>query len=933
MRWLRLFLGLAFLQSVLGSTAVMGQRGLAGVVHKQERARERAQRWAVLIGVNKYEDEQGIGSLKYCVPDMKLLRQVLTGPRGGFHPDNVLLMTDDAADRLHRPTYPNMVTMIPRWLEDVGPKDGVLIAFAGHGMEENGKCYLLPCDAKRGALQLTSVSVPQIREWLEACRAERKILVLDACHSGAGRAPGQMSERMKEELETGHGFVRLASCDTKQKSSEDDTLGHGVFTYHFVQGLQGKGDLDGDGRVDADEAYRYVSREVGRWAREHGVDQDPLWSGRKSGPFTLTYAGQRVARKEERKQDTPLADLLIRLDPADAAVKVDGQPVPVRERGRLAFTRVEPGRHELEVGKAGYARVEKVIDVPATGAEGTVQLSPVVTHVTVYRGAAPKVVGELLSQAGDKITVKIVRGTATFRMTYRKEQYTKIEKREVPVGESFVQIRGKTPMVDEEPAVAAAMPQGDIDEQVKLFQERWAANEKQLQEAVKEFGKASPEVRQIEQQKQALQAQAVGLARKVSGEIQRAEQFRQNLLAQGRGHDSLVVQAAAREVAGKQSLLSELWEALPDNLRETNVIKGAALRWEQVYGKWTFENGTARVVEQISPAPAGEVGQLALGGVDAADYVFRVRLIPQGRYYKDYGIVFRAVDRNNFYYLGLYHRALIVNIDGRGLQAPGHIIARMPDGVDISQALLEVRLIGSDIRILADGRQIMQVTDSTFTHGRVGLRTYTKDDGGYSDYVQILSSFDGRGSSLPLRKDHTTDPKPAKAAQSEIVPAEKQGGTRMAEAVATWMGTVPGNVRWTETGLDVQPGDTLRFSATGRVRPGPKDDRTWGRPVGPSGMDIRPGFIPVSGARHTCLIGRIGANGKLFAIGASKQVTVREETGRLWLSVNDENVNDNSGAFRVTVRLVARTLRGRRERSGATQSQTGNGRLVKPVDE
>ena len=281
---------LVFLAATLWSPVLPAQKGPAGVVSREQQGIERKQRWAVLIGVNTYEDEQGIGPLKYCVADMKLLSEVLTGPRGGFQRENVLLMTDSAEQSIHRPTYSNMVTMIPRWLEDVGPEDDVLIAFSGHGMAEDDQCYLLPGDAKRGALRLTSVGVPQVREWLEGCRAQRKVLILDACHSGAGKAPGQMSEEMMAELEKGHGFVRLASCDTTQKSSEAPELGHGVFTYHLAQAIQGKGDLDRDGRVGADEAYRYVAREVQLWARRKGLDQDPVLSGRwVGGPSTLAY--------------------------------------------------------------------------------------------------------------------------------------------------------------------------------------------------------------------------------------------------------------------------------------------------------------------------------------------------------------------------------------------------------------------------------------------------------------------------------------------------------------------------------------------------------------------------------------------------------------------------------------------------------------------
>ena len=332
----------------------------------EQRSLERQRRWAVLIGVNKYEDEQGIGSLKHCEADMKLLYEVLTGPNGGFQRKNVLLMTADAENVLHRPTFSNMVTMIPRWLADVKPDDDVLVAFAGHGIVEDGQCYLLPSTAKRGALRLTSVSVPQVREWVEGCRAKRKVLILDACHSGAGRAVGKMGDEWKRQLEVGHGYLRLASCDTSQKSNESPALGHGVFTFCLAKGLQGRADLDGDGRIGVDEAYRYVAKEVRRWSREQGLEQDPVMSGRVvGGQLTLCYAPPKKEETAEVVDAAGMVDLLLRIRPADAEVLVDGEPVALKERGRVAFVRLLPGRHILEVHKDGHVRLEKVLEVPA----------------------------------------------------------------------------------------------------------------------------------------------------------------------------------------------------------------------------------------------------------------------------------------------------------------------------------------------------------------------------------------------------------------------------------------------------------------------------------------------------------------------------------------------------------------------------------------
>jgi len=276
------------------------------VVRRVDIQEERARRWAVLIGVDKYQDEVGIGSLKSCAADMKLLNYILTGPNGGFADENVLLMTADAEDPGHRPTYSNIVTMVPRWLADAGEQDDVLIAFSGHGVTENDEPYLLPSTARRGNLRQTAIPLAFFREWIDACRAERKILVLDACHAGAGKDAPAMSTAFEEELAKGTGFVKLASCGPDQKSNEDPALespvgkGHGVFTYYLAEGLQGGADYDRDGRVDADESYRYAYKKTNVWARGKGLRQDPMKSGSVTGVMTIGYYRDTGQLEEER---------------------------------------------------------------------------------------------------------------------------------------------------------------------------------------------------------------------------------------------------------------------------------------------------------------------------------------------------------------------------------------------------------------------------------------------------------------------------------------------------------------------------------------------------------------------------------------------------------------------------------------------------------
>ena len=108
---------------------------------------------------------------------------------------------------------------------------------------------------------------------------------------------------------------------------------------------------------------------------------------------------------------------------------------------------------------------------------------------------------------------------------------------------------------------------------------------------------------------------------------------------------------------------------------------------------------------------------------------------------------------------------------------------------------------------------------------------------------------------------------------------------------------VDASAQWTDTGVDVRAGQRVRFRATGEVRwgPGRKDG-----PAGEGGSHSNAGR-PMPSRPGAALIGRVGPGQDLFFIGDDEgEIRVRN-SGRLYLGVNDDYLQDNSGAFRVVV--------------------------------
>jgi hypothetical protein len=103
--------------------------------------------------------------------------------------------------------------------------------------------------------------------------------------------------------------------------------------------------------------------------------------------------------------------------------------------------------------------------------------------------------------------------------------------------------------------------------------------------------------------------------------------------------------------------------------------------------------------------------------------------------------------------------------------------------------------------------------------------------------------------------------------------------------------------RWTDTGISVRAGQTIYISANGKVRWGP------GRQDGPAGERNSPrnDARPIPSRPAAALIGRIGDGDNYFFIGDEGDAIRLRDSGRLYLGINDDYLQDNSGAFRVTV--------------------------------
>ncbi len=223
------------------------------------------QRWAVVIGVSKYESKN-IPSLKYASADARSFYHFLKSDRAGPF-DHVLLLTDSAA------TGAAMRKALFVYLQQAKWNDLVVIYFAGHGAPDPNRpdnLYLLPTDAKLDAMASTAFPMWDVKTALRRqISADRVLVIADACHSAGatqGALGGAKSNQIAgsfAQLFTPSRRLIMTAANSNEFSLEGPQWGgHGVFTHYLIEGLDGKADENHNGIVSFQELFDYVSKSV-----------------------------------------------------------------------------------------------------------------------------------------------------------------------------------------------------------------------------------------------------------------------------------------------------------------------------------------------------------------------------------------------------------------------------------------------------------------------------------------------------------------------------------------------------------------------------------------------------------------------------------------------------------------------------------------------
>jgi Caspase domain len=247
----------------------------AGPVHEK---------WALVVGISRFQDKR-LGRLNFASKDAKDFAAVLVDPSvGRFKPSNVHSLVDGEVTTRQ---LKQELNWLARSAND--PNDLVVIFLSSHGTPRNKDTaevnYIATSDTEiepEDNLFATALPMVQISDIVRSrIKAQRTVVLLDTCHSGAAassqanagspRSDLPASGDVLDRIRQGIGRAIVTSSSPDEKSYEGTPYANGYFTHFLLEGLRKDG-----GRDSVEELYTSLKQNVSKAASSIQRKQTPV---------------------------------------------------------------------------------------------------------------------------------------------------------------------------------------------------------------------------------------------------------------------------------------------------------------------------------------------------------------------------------------------------------------------------------------------------------------------------------------------------------------------------------------------------------------------------------------------------------------------------------------------------------------------------------
>jgi uncharacterized caspase-like protein len=122
-------------------------------------------------------------------------------------------------------------------------------------------------------LKKEAIEASVLQEKFKNIKALKQLIIMDACQSGGSvellANRGAAEEKAIAQLSRSAGIHVMASAGSEQFAAEFAELGHGIFTYLLIKGLEGEADgSPKDGKVTIYELKSFLDDQVPELTRK-----------------------------------------------------------------------------------------------------------------------------------------------------------------------------------------------------------------------------------------------------------------------------------------------------------------------------------------------------------------------------------------------------------------------------------------------------------------------------------------------------------------------------------------------------------------------------------------------------------------------------------------------------------------------------------------
>ncbi len=267
--------------------------------------------WALIIGINKYENVQ---KLDFAADDAIAMKEILI-ESFNFPEDNISILLNEEA------TKDNIVKEFSNVVFKAQEGDRVLVFFAGHGdtieLPEGGQMgYLIPVNGDADNLYYSSIAMDELKRLSLMSKAKHMLYLVDACYGGiatvGSRGLSTNTPNYIDKIVSDKARQVITAGGKGEQVIEKSEWGHSAFTLNLKRGLKDKrADLNSDGYITANELGMFLREKV---TIDSDNQQTPQYGRMTSqeGEFVFVYSENTVINQNMGDSSTDAKlDLLL----------------------------------------------------------------------------------------------------------------------------------------------------------------------------------------------------------------------------------------------------------------------------------------------------------------------------------------------------------------------------------------------------------------------------------------------------------------------------------------------------------------------------------------------------------------------------------------------------------------------------------------------